>query len=113
MVSWYYNRKITHNQEKLFTIISEKKKILDEVTETETYKKAKEILLKFAPDELNMTPVSTFTCYCYNRDCTLSATSPFFSFYVNLPSFPLKPTLFPYFPYNLHDQYTKFVFKSV
>ncbi|XP_029156697.1 endoplasmic reticulum junction formation protein lunapark-B isoform X2 [Nylanderia fulva] len=56
MVSWYYNRKITHNQEKLSTIISEKKKILNEVTETETYKKAKEILLKFAPDELNMTP---------------------------------------------------------
>lgn len=60
MVSWYYNRKITHNQEKLSTIISEKKKILNEVTETETYKKAKEILLKFAPDELNMSPVSTF-----------------------------------------------------
>lgn len=58
MVSWYYNRKITHNQEKLSTIISEKKKILDEVTETETYKKAKEILLKFAPDELNMTPLT-------------------------------------------------------
>ena len=37
----------------------EKKKILDEVTETETYKKAKEILLKFAPDQLRMTPVSS------------------------------------------------------
>lgn len=58
MVSWYYNRKITHNQEKLSTIISEKKKILNEVTETETYKKAKEILLKFAPDELNMSPLT-------------------------------------------------------
>lgn len=58
MVSWYYNRKITHNQEKLSTIIEEKKKILNEVTETETYKKAKEILLKFAPDELIMSPVS-------------------------------------------------------
>lgn len=58
MISWYYNRKITHNQEKLSTIIGEKKKILNEVTETETYKKAKEILLKFAPDELNMSPVS-------------------------------------------------------
>ncbi|XP_011638076.1 endoplasmic reticulum junction formation protein lunapark-B, partial [Pogonomyrmex barbatus] len=58
MVSWYYNRKITHNQEKLSTIIAEKKKILNEVTETETYKKAKEILLKFAPDELTMTPLT-------------------------------------------------------
>lgn len=38
----------------------EKKKILDQVTETETYKKAKEILLKFAPDQLRMTPVSFF-----------------------------------------------------
>lgn len=58
MVSWYYNRKITHNQEKLSTIIEEKKKILNEVTETETYKKAKEILLKFAPDELIMSPLT-------------------------------------------------------
>ncbi|XP_014468273.1 PREDICTED: protein lunapark-A-like isoform X2 [Dinoponera quadriceps] len=58
MVSWYYNRKITHNREKLSTIVGEKKKILNEVTETETYKKAKEILLKFAPDELNMSPLS-------------------------------------------------------
>ncbi|XP_012532211.1 endoplasmic reticulum junction formation protein lunapark-B isoform X2 [Monomorium pharaonis] len=57
MVSWYYNRKITYNQEKLSTIIAEKKKILNEVTETETYKKAKEILLKFAPDELTMSPL--------------------------------------------------------
>ncbi|XP_050463632.1 endoplasmic reticulum junction formation protein lunapark-A isoform X2 [Cataglyphis hispanica] len=58
IVSWYYNCKITNNQEKLSTIVSEKKKILNEVTETETYKKAKEILLKFAPDELNMTPLT-------------------------------------------------------
>ncbi|XP_011874904.1 PREDICTED: protein lunapark-A isoform X2 [Vollenhovia emeryi] len=57
MVSWYYNRKITHNREKLSTIVAEKKKILNQVTETETYKKAKEILLKFAPDELNMSPL--------------------------------------------------------
>jgi len=62
LVSWYYNRKITHNQEKLSTIVAEKKKILNEVTETETYKKAKEILLKFAPDELTISPVSSL-CY--------------------------------------------------
>nr|XP_033328955.1 endoplasmic reticulum junction formation protein lunapark-A isoform X2 [Megalopta genalis] len=58
MVTWYYKRKISENQEKLSTIQLEKKKILDEVTETETYKKAKEILLKFAPDQLKMTPSS-------------------------------------------------------
>lgn len=58
MVTWYYKRKISRNQEKLTEMQKEKKKILDQVTDTETYKKAKEILLKFAPDQLRMTPVS-------------------------------------------------------
>ncbi|KAF7410391.1 hypothetical protein HZH68_004772 [Vespula germanica] len=58
MVSWYYKRKISRNQEKLITMQQEKSKILDEVTETETYKKAKEILLRFAPDQLKMTSTS-------------------------------------------------------
>ncbi|XP_043285048.1 endoplasmic reticulum junction formation protein lunapark-B isoform X5 [Venturia canescens] len=58
MVTWYYNRKISRNRDKLSTMQQEKKKILDEVTETETYKKAKEILMKFAPDQLRMTPLS-------------------------------------------------------
>lgn len=58
MVTWYYKRKISENQEKLSVMQFEKMKILDEVTETETYKKAKEILMKFAPDQLKMTPVS-------------------------------------------------------
>ncbi|KAF7992455.1 hypothetical protein HCN44_001780 [Aphidius gifuensis] len=56
MVSWYYKRKISKNHDKLITMEQEKKKILEEVTEKETYKKAKEILLKFAPDQLRMTP---------------------------------------------------------
>ncbi|XP_015186222.1 PREDICTED: protein lunapark-B [Polistes dominula] len=55
MVSWYYKQKISQNQEKLIIMQREKTKILDEVTETETYKKAKEILLRFAPDQLKMT----------------------------------------------------------
>ncbi|XP_076659171.1 zinc-ribbon metal-binding protein lunapark isoform X2 [Halictus rubicundus] len=63
MVTWYYKRKISENQEKLSTMQFEKNKILDEVTETETYKKAKEILLKFAPDQLKMTPVSRTSSY--------------------------------------------------
>nr|XP_012144656.1 PREDICTED: protein lunapark-B [Megachile rotundata]XP_012144657.1 PREDICTED: protein lunapark-B [Megachile rotundata] len=63
MVTWYYKRKISENQEKLSTMQSEKKKILDEVTETETYKKAKEILMKFAPDQLRMTPLSPQPTY--------------------------------------------------
>lgn len=62
MISWYYNRKIENNRQKLSILEKKKKKILEEVTEKETYKKAKEILLKFAPNELN-TPVSGFiTC---------------------------------------------------
>ncbi|XP_031839275.2 zinc-ribbon metal-binding protein lunapark isoform X1 [Nomia melanderi] len=63
MVTWYYKRKISENQEKLSVMQLEKKKILDEVTETETYKKAKEILLKFAPDQLKMTPLSPQSPY--------------------------------------------------
>lgn len=63
MVTWYYKRKISENEEKLSTMQFEKKKILDEVTETETYKKAKEILLKFAPDQLKMTPLSPQSSY--------------------------------------------------
>ena len=63
MVTWYYKRKISENQEKLSTMQSEKRKILDEVTETETYKKAKEILMKFAPDQLRMTPLSPQPTY--------------------------------------------------
>ncbi|XP_011301002.1 protein lunapark-B isoform X1 [Fopius arisanus] len=58
LVTWYYKRKISRNQEKLSTMQEQKKKILEDVTETETYKKAKEILLKFAPDQLRMTPLT-------------------------------------------------------
>lgn len=65
MVTWYYKRKISRNQEKLSTMEKEKKKILEEVTETETYKKAKEILLKFAPDQLRMTPVFIYFDFTY------------------------------------------------
>lgn len=60
MVTWYYKRKISRNQSKLSEMQKEKKKILDDVTETETYKKAKEILMKFAPDQLRMTAVIIF-----------------------------------------------------
>ncbi|XP_014236414.1 endoplasmic reticulum junction formation protein lunapark [Trichogramma pretiosum] len=55
IVSWYYKRKISKNHDKLQKMQTQKKKILEEVTETETYKKAKEILLKFAPDQLKIT----------------------------------------------------------
>jgi len=54
---WYYSRRITNNEEKLLLLKEEKDKILEEVMENETYKKAKEILEKFDPDRhKTMTP---------------------------------------------------------
>jgi hypothetical protein len=53
LVTWYYRRKLTHNQEKLHDMREEKKKLLENVMDTETYKVAKEILEKFAPDQLS------------------------------------------------------------
>ncbi|KAG0717760.1 Endoplasmic reticulum junction formation protein lunapark-B [Chionoecetes opilio] len=52
ILTWYYSRKISKNEEKLKTLSERKEKILDDVMETETYKVAKEILEKFAPDQL-------------------------------------------------------------
>ncbi|XP_069687633.1 endoplasmic reticulum junction formation protein lunapark-B isoform X2 [Periplaneta americana] len=52
LVTWYYRRKLTRNQEKLHDMREEKKKLLEDVMDKETYKVAKEILEKFAPDQL-------------------------------------------------------------
>ncbi|XP_021936390.1 protein lunapark-A isoform X2 [Zootermopsis nevadensis] len=52
LVTWYYRRKLTRNQEKLHDMREEKKKLLEDVMDKETYKVAKEILEKFAPDHL-------------------------------------------------------------
>jgi len=49
---WYYNRKIVAYKKKLIELRTEKKKILDEVMEKETFKVAKEILEKYAPHQL-------------------------------------------------------------
>ncbi|ERL89581.1 hypothetical protein D910_06946, partial [Dendroctonus ponderosae] len=46
-LSWYYNRKIRRNERKLVSLKERKKKILENVMETETYKVAKDILDKF------------------------------------------------------------------
>ena len=51
---WYYSRRITNNEEKLLLLKEEKEKILEEVMENETYKKAKEILEKFDPDRFKV-----------------------------------------------------------
>ncbi|GFG31479.1 hypothetical protein Cfor_11958 [Coptotermes formosanus] len=52
LVTWYYRRKLTHSQEKLHDMRERKKKLLEDVMDNETYKVAKEILEKFAPDQL-------------------------------------------------------------
>lgn len=50
LVTWYYRRELTLNQEKLHDMKEEKKRLLEDVMEKETYKVAKEILEKFAPE---------------------------------------------------------------
>lgn len=51
-LTWYYSRKIKKNEKKLVSLKDEKKKILDNVKETETYIVAKKILDKFGNDQL-------------------------------------------------------------
>ncbi|XP_043591230.1 endoplasmic reticulum junction formation protein lunapark-A-like isoform X3 [Bombus pyrosoma] len=78
MVTWYYKCKISKNQDRLSSMQSEKKKILDQVAEIETYKKAKEILLKFAPDQLKPTPPAIeIPQQSSTPQCIKSAISPF------------------------------------
>lgn len=62
ILTWYYSRKISKNEEKLKSLLERKEKILDEVMETETYKVAKEILEKYAPDQLRKNQVSWGVC---------------------------------------------------
>ncbi|XP_063230782.1 endoplasmic reticulum junction formation protein lunapark-A isoform X3 [Bacillus rossius redtenbacheri] len=52
LVSWYYHRKLLQDQKKLQKMREKKKKMLEEVMDKETYKVAKEILEKYAPDQL-------------------------------------------------------------
>lgn len=58
LVTWYYRRKLTHSQEKLHDMREEKKKLLEDVMDNETYKVAKDILERFAPDQLRKSSVS-------------------------------------------------------
>nr|CAD7453000.1 unnamed protein product [Timema tahoe] len=57
LLKWYYHRKLLHNHDKLSDMRNQKKKLLEEVMEKETYKVAKQILEKFAPDQLRKTQV--------------------------------------------------------
>lgn len=53
MLSWYYRRKLAKNETTLKTLKKKKVEILDEVSETEKYKQAREIFEKYAPERLN------------------------------------------------------------
>lgn len=52
ILTWWYHRKVHKNDEKLQKLKEKRTKILNEVMETETYKVAKEILEKYAPEQL-------------------------------------------------------------
>ena len=52
LLTWWYHRKIHKNEEKLQKLKEKRTKILNEVMEKETYKVAKEILEKYAPEQL-------------------------------------------------------------
>ena len=60
-LTWWYHRKIYKDEVKLKELRKQRKKILDEVMETETYKVAKEILEKYAPEQLVTRPVGAQT----------------------------------------------------
>eukprot|EP00096_Caligus_rogercresseyi_P002878 TRINITY_DN1522_c0_g1_i1.p1 TRINITY_DN1522_c0_g1~~TRINITY_DN1522_c0_g1_i1.p1 ORF type:complete len:660 (+),score=163.51 TRINITY_DN1522_c0_g1_i1:126-2105(+) len=52
-LSWWYSRRLNQNEDKLKELRDKKSKILDEVTEKETFKVAREILEKYAPESLS------------------------------------------------------------
>ncbi|XP_057655739.1 endoplasmic reticulum junction formation protein lunapark [Diorhabda carinulata] len=52
-LAWYYSRKLNRNEMKLVKLKEEKKKILENVMEKETYKVAKQILDKYGNDTSN------------------------------------------------------------
>lgn len=58
VIIWFYRRKTENNSEKLLRLKSSKKQIVDEVMDKETYKTAKEILEKYAPEHLNRNMLS-------------------------------------------------------
>ena len=69
ILTWWYHRKIQKNEEKLQKLKEKRTKILNEVMETETYKVAKEILEKYAPEQLirSSSGVPTFCSRSYAR----------------------------------------------
>lgn len=60
-ISWYYNWSLNKNRAKLSKMRAEKKKILEDVMNTETYKVAKEILDKYGSPEEQTKALKPFT----------------------------------------------------
>lgn len=52
LISWYYVRRMVEQQDLLRRLRSDKRQLLEQVKEKETYKVARTILEKFAPDQL-------------------------------------------------------------
>ncbi|TRY68903.1 hypothetical protein TCAL_04157 [Tigriopus californicus] len=52
VLTWWYHRKIRRNEIQLEKLMVQKRTLLEKVMETETYKVAKEILEKYAPEQL-------------------------------------------------------------
>lgn len=63
---WYYNRKIVAYKKKLIELKTQKKKVLDEVMEKETFKVAKDILEKYAPHQLQSMTLSFVSKFVLN-----------------------------------------------
>lgn len=55
VLTWWYHRKVSRNERQLSKLVETKTEILNDVMETETYKVAKEILEKYAPEKLSTT----------------------------------------------------------
>lgn len=75
-LAWYYNRKIAKKQIKLSTLKEEKKKTLETVMETETYKVAKTILEKFAPEQFRKTTPLTLSDSATPKRVSLALAPP-------------------------------------
>lgn len=59
LISWFYIRRMVRQRDLLLQLKSDKRQLLDTVMEKETYKVARVILEKFAPDQLRTSKLST------------------------------------------------------
>ncbi|XP_039297443.1 endoplasmic reticulum junction formation protein lunapark isoform X2 [Nilaparvata lugens] len=59
LISWFYIRRMVRQRDLLMQLKSDKRQLLDTVMEKETYKVARVILEKFAPDQLRSSKLST------------------------------------------------------